>query len=57
MGKYKELSTKREPEPVDGLTEAEKIAKEIGGHIPERVVDEGILSGVKAVGKERRICN
>lgn len=28
---------------VDGVKEAERIAKEIGGHIPERVVDDGLL--------------
>lgn len=26
-----------------GIKEAERIAREIGGHIPERVVDDGLL--------------
>ena len=32
---------------VKEYKEAERIAKEIGGHIPERVVDDGVLSGDK----------
>ena len=28
---------------INGLKEAERIAKETGGHIPERVVDDGLL--------------
>lgn len=47
--KYKDINTNREiPEGlIDGLKEAEKIAKEIGGHIPERVVDDGTLETPK----------
>lgn len=28
---------------MSGIKEAERIAKEIGGHIPERVLDDGLL--------------
>lgn len=28
----------------NGIKEADRIAKEIGGHIPERVADDGLLT-------------
>lgn len=46
MGKYKyeDISADRDvEEQIDRIGEAERIAKAIGGHIPERVVDDGAL--------------
>ena len=44
--KYKDINTNREiPEGlINGLEAAERIAKKIDGHIPERVVDDGLLT-------------
>lgn len=46
MGKYKYKDINTNREIPEGLAEAERIAKEIGGHIPERVVDDGLLKRI-----------
>lgn len=47
-GNYEEFFTsgKGTKLGVDGVKEAERVAKEIGGHIPERAVDDGLLKRI-----------
>ena len=33
-------------EEIPAIKEAKRIAKKIGGHIPERVVDDGLLNRI-----------